>query len=77
MPGPTRGWGYKLEQLETWWNEGRIHTKKDGTPRMDGLKVYLHDSKGKPLQNIWTTYPEFRTLQESVWAMPHRSHWLY
>ena len=52
-PGPTRGWGYTLEQLEKWWTEGRIHTKRDGTPRMDGLKRYLDESEGKPLQNIW------------------------
>ena len=57
MPGPSRGWGYKLEQLEEWWSEGRIHTKRDGTPRMDGLKVYLDDAEGKPLQNIWTDIP--------------------
>ena len=54
MPGPTRGWGYSLEQLEAWWHEGRIRTKSDGTPRMDGLKVYLDETQGKPLQNIWT-----------------------
>ena len=54
MPGPTRGWGYKLEQLEQWWEEGRIHNKRDGTPRMDGLKVYLDESEGQALQNIWT-----------------------
>ena len=53
-PGPTRGWGYKIEQLEEWWAEGRIQTKRDGTPRTDGLKVYLDESEGKPLQNIWT-----------------------
>ncbi len=57
MPGPSRGWGYKLEQLEQWWSEGRIHTKRDGTPRMDGLRVYLDDAEGKPLQNIWTDIP--------------------
>ena len=57
MPGPSRGWGYRLEQLEEWWSEGRIHTKRDGTPRMDGLKVYLDDAEGKPLQNIWTDIP--------------------
>ena len=56
-PSPSRGWGYKLEQLEKWWSEGRIHTKRDGTPRMDGLKVYLDESEGKPLQNIWTDIP--------------------
>ena len=54
MPGPTRGWGYNLEQLEAWWHEGRIRAKTDGTPRMDGLKVYLDETQGKPLQNIWT-----------------------
>ncbi len=53
-PGPTRGWGYKREQLEAWWAEGRIQVKKDGTPRMDGLKNYLDEAEGKPLQNIWT-----------------------
>ena len=54
MPGPTRGWGYNLEQLEAWWREGRIQTKSDGAPRTDGLKVYLDETLGKPLQNIWT-----------------------
>ena len=54
LPGPTRGWGYNVEQLEAWWNEGRIRTKSDGTPRTDGLKVYLDETQGKPLQNIWT-----------------------
>ena len=53
-PGPSRGWGYRLEQLEEWWAEGRIQKKRNGTPRLDGLKVYLDQSEGKPLQNIWT-----------------------
>ena len=56
-PGATRGWGYRLEQLEQWWAEGRIQTKRDGTPRLDGLKVYLDEAEGKPLQNIWTDIP--------------------
>lgn len=57
LPGPTRGWGYKKEQLEQWWAEGKIQTRKDGIPRMDGLKVYLDEAEGKPLQNIWTDIP--------------------
>ncbi len=57
MPGVTRGWGYRLEQLEQWWDEGRIQTKRDGTPRLDGLKVYLDESEGKTLQNVWTDIP--------------------
>jgi DNA modification methylase len=54
MPPPTRGWGYKVEQLEQWWAEGRIATKKDGTPRMDGLIVYLDKAEGQAPQSIWT-----------------------
>lgn len=56
-PPPSRGWGYTVEQLEKWWGEGRILTKKDGTPRMDGLRVYLDEMPGKPLQSVWTDVP--------------------
>jgi len=54
MPSPGRGWGYTLEQLEEWWEQGLILKRKDGTPRMDGLKVYLDEMPGKPLQAVWT-----------------------
>ena len=54
LPGPTRGWAYSKEQLEEWWSEGRILLKRDGTPRLDGLKVFLDTMKGQPLQSIWT-----------------------
>ena len=54
IPGSTRGWGYKLEQLEQWWEEGKIRAKRNGAPRTDGLMVYLDESDGQPLQNIWT-----------------------
>ncbi len=53
MPSPTRGWGYTKEQLERWWSEGRIATKRDGTPRMDGLIVYLDEKDGQAPQSIW------------------------
>lgn len=54
MPPPTRGWGYELDQLEEWWKQGRVLKKADGTPRMDGLIVYLDEKQGKPLQSVWT-----------------------
>ena len=53
MPSSTRGWGYTREQLEAWWAEGRIATKRDGTPRMDGLIVYLDTKDGQAPQTIW------------------------
>jgi len=53
-PPPNRSWGYSYDDLERLWNEGRIICKKDGTPRMDGLKVHLKDTKGTPLTCNWT-----------------------
>src|SRR5690606_29012044 len=31
-PPPNRSWGASLEQLEAWFEEGRILLKKDGSP---------------------------------------------
>ncbi len=69
-PGPSRGWGYRLEQLEAWWEQGRIQTKRDGTPRMDGLKVYLDDTEGKPLQNVWTDVPRIANTSPERLSYP-------
>jgi DNA modification methylase len=54
MPSSGRGWGYTALQLESWWEEGKIACKKDGTPRMDGLIVYLDEKLGKTIQSVWT-----------------------
>src|SRR5260370_30918694 len=53
-PPPHRSWGASLERLEAWYAEGRILLKKDGTPRLDGLKVYLDEEKGKQIGTVWT-----------------------
>lgn len=52
-PPAHRSWGATMEQLEQWWAEGRILTKRDGTPRLDGLKVYLDEMPGNPLSTNW------------------------
>ena len=55
MPGPNRGWGYKLEQLEAWWTAGRIQTTRSGRPRTSGLKVFEAEAPaGQPAQDLWT-----------------------
>lgn len=53
QPPSNRSWGASLEQLETWWAEGRILKRRDGSPRMDGLKIYLDETQGKPLGSNW------------------------
>lgn len=54
-PPANRSWGADLEQLERWWHEGRILRKQDGSPRLDGLKIYFEDTQGgTPLTTNWT-----------------------
>ena len=53
-PPANRSWGASLDQLEKWYAEGRILLKRDGSPRLDGLKIYLDETKGKPLTTNWT-----------------------
>ena len=52
-PAKNRGWGLAVEELESLWASGLILTKKDGTPRLDGRKVYLDEKKGKPTPDVW------------------------
>jgi site-specific DNA-methyltransferase (adenine-specific) len=53
-PGMDRQWRFSIEELERLYDEGRILLQKNGTPRKDGLKEYLSEAKGQPLQDIWT-----------------------
>jgi site-specific DNA-methyltransferase (adenine-specific)/adenine-specific DNA-methyltransferase len=52
-PPSHRSWGYALEKLEELWSKGLILTKQDGSPRLDGLKTYLDETRGKPVTTIW------------------------
>ena len=53
-PPANRAWGASLEQREEWWAQGLILTKKDGTPRLDGRKVFLDEKPGKAVDSLWT-----------------------
>lgn len=52
-PPAHRSWGHSLDELERLYGEGRILLKQDGTPRLDGLKVFLDETSGKALTTIW------------------------
>ncbi len=56
-PGNNRQWRFGFEKLERLYGEGRILCRRDGLPRKDGLKEYLHASEGAPVQDIWTDIP--------------------
>lgn len=57
VPPPNRGWGLPVEELEKLWAEGRILTRRDGVPRLDGRKVYLDEMPGKIADSVWTDIP--------------------
>lgn len=53
-PGSNRQWRFGTDELERLYSTGRILLRRDGSPRKDGLKEYLHEAEGQPLQDIWT-----------------------
>ena len=56
-PPPSRMWSKNLEKREELFAAGLIKTRPDGSPIMRGLKTYLEDLPGVPLQSIWTDIP--------------------
>ena len=70
QPPPHRSWGASLEQLEEWYAEGRILLKKDGTPRLDGLKVYLDELPGKQIPSIWNDIPRIGNTSKERLGYP-------
>jgi adenine-specific DNA-methyltransferase len=61
-----RHWSKTPDELERLYQSGRILLKKDGTPRLDGLKVYLHETEGPPVQDVWTDIGLAPTASERV-----------
>ncbi len=50
---PSRMWSRKLEDREKLFGQGKIKTTPDGRPIMRGLKTYLDELPGVPLQSVW------------------------
>ena len=65
-PGANRQWRFSLEKLEQLYTEGCILLRRDGKPRKDGLKQYLHETEGSVLQDIWTDIVFSPTAKERL-----------
>ena len=50
-PRPGRHWAYTLERMIELEKQGRIQWNSAGVPK---LKMFLDESKGVPLANLWT-----------------------
>lgn len=53
-PGSNRQWRFKQDELERLYSAGRILLRRDGCPRKDGLKEYLHEAEIPVVQDLWT-----------------------
>jgi len=53
FPPPEKGWRYSKETMARLDAEGRIWCPSDKTKRPQ-LKRYLDESKGRPLDSVWT-----------------------
>ena len=49
--GHTRAWRYSKETMERLDREGRLYYSRTGYPRQ---KLYLEDSRGVPVQDVWS-----------------------
>ena len=52
-PAAGRAWAISLVELEKLWEQGKILRKLDGTPRLDGLKIFLDETSGKRATDLW------------------------
>src|SRR5207247_2706337 len=68
MPHPN-GWSCDLERMKQYDREGRLHfpTKASGQLR---LKMYLDESSGPKLQNIWDDIPPINSQAAEALVYP-------
>ena len=52
--GHTRAWRYSKETMQRLHDEDRLYYSRTGYPRQ---KLYLEESKGVPVQDIWSDIP--------------------
>ncbi len=52
--GHTRAWRYSKETMQRLHDEGKLHYSRTGYARQ---KMFLKDSKGVPVQSVWTDIP--------------------
>jgi adenine specific DNA methylase Mod len=69
--GHTRAWRYNKTTMQRLHDEGRLYYSRTGYPRQ---KFYLDESKGVPVQAVWTDIPFSLAVTPNVSAIRRRSH---
>ena len=65
--GVTRVWRVPLTTMERLDSEGRIFYTRSGIPR---IKRYLDESKGNPIQDVWTDIQPLRSWHKERLGYP-------
>ena len=67
MPPEGKHWQYTPEKLEEMDERGEIYWSSNGNPRR---KVYLDQSKGKPVQDIWLDFLDVNNQNTCLTGYP-------
>ena len=67
MPPKGKHWCTSPENLDAWDAEGRIHWSKNGRARK---KIYLDESPGVPVLDLWLDVPDVVNQNSSVTGYP-------
>ena len=67
MPPDGKHWQYTPEKLEEMDERGEIYWSSNGNPRR---KVYLDQSKGKPVQDIWLDFLDVNNQNTCLTGYP-------
>lgn len=66
-PPPGKHWQYPPDVLDEMDERGEIYWSSNGNPRR---KIYLEDSPGVPVQDIWLEYPDVRNQNTLITGYP-------
>jgi adenine-specific DNA-methyltransferase len=67
QPPPGKHWQFTPEKLEEMDRKGEIYWSKNGNPRR---KVYLDESKGIPVQDIWLDFKDAHNQNIKITGYP-------
>jgi site-specific DNA-methyltransferase (adenine-specific) len=67
-PHPN-GWSFTKEKMEQYDREGRLYFPKSPDGRIR-LKIYLDESQGRPIQNLWEDIPPINSQAQERLGYP-------
>ncbi len=67
LPPPGKHWQYTPDQLDEMNTRGEIYWSPNGNPRR---KIYLDDSSGIPLQDIWHEFRDSENQNSKITGYP-------